>query len=300
VERDQGQLGPIDQQLPPRLYTVPEPPGTVTLAALQDLSPRSIGRGPDETFRALFAQPFGPAALASYANERASNPPAVYGVSKEDTQRMDLLLQQLARAERGKRISDGLGSTGCGVLLTGAGIGVLHLDPNLSKKEKTEARVLGASLLGLGGIFVIGSVGSLLTATEGEAAAADFRRDTQAGRDPTQAFAAADRRLQKLAAKRRAERLGEGAFGGIVILASATGLVWSELAADGNEGRMGRRLGWGAGMLAGGLMLGEAIWVDQPVDSLTKIWREDPSLNQYQPSLTVSREGAFLSLSGSL
>jgi len=300
VERGQSDLSPLNQELPRRLYAVPEPPGTVTLAALQDLSPESAGRGPDETFRTLFAQPFGPAALASYANERSSQPPTVYGVSKEDTQRMDLLLQQLARAERGKRISDSLGATGCGVLLLGAGIGVLHLDPRLTKSEKTEARVLGGSLLGLGGIFVLGSVGSLFAATDGEAAAADFRRDTQAGGDPTQAFAAADKRLQKLEAKRRAERLGGGLVGSLVILGSTTGLVWSEVAAHGDGPRMARRLGWGAGILAGGLMLGEAVFVEQPVDALTKIWREDPSLNQYQPSVTVSREGAMVSVSGPL
>jgi hypothetical protein len=300
LERAQGQLSPLSQAPSPQLYAVPEPPGVVTLASLQTLSPRTSGRGPDETFRTLFAQPFGPAALASYASERRERPLAVYGVSKEDTQRMDLLLQQLARAERGKRISDGLGSAGIGVLLTAAGVGVLHLDPELSKSERTEARVLGGSLLGLGGLLVIGSVGSLFTATEGEAAAAEFRRATRSGDDPTQTFAAADKRIQKLAETRRKERLAEGFIGSVVILGSATGLIWSELAADGDAGRMGRRLGWGAGMLAGGLMLGDAVFVERPVDSLTKIWREDPSLNQYQPSLSLSREGALLSVSGSL
>jgi len=300
VERGRGEAPPLEQPVPPQLYAVPEIPGVVTLAALQDLNPRSAGRGPDETFRTLFSQPFGPAALASYLRERSSRPPAVYGVSKEDTERMDLLLGQLASAARGKRISDSLGSAGCSVLLVGAGIGVLHIDPRLSKGEKTEARVLGGSLLGLGGVFALGSIGSLLTPTDGELAAAEFRRDTRAGGDPAQAFAAADKRLQKLAAKRRAERLGVGVFGGVVILGSATGLVWSEVAAHGEGPRMARRLGWGAGMLAGGLMLGEAVFVEQPVDTLTKIWREDPSLNQYQPSVTVSREGAMVSVSGPL
>ena len=38
------------------------------------------------------------------------------------------------------------------------------------------------------------------------------------------------------------------------------------------------------------------------VVSLTRIWRDDPSLNQYQyrPALNVTKGGAFLSLSGTL
>ena len=63
---------------------------------------------------------------------------------------------------------------------------------------------------------------------------------------------------------------------------------------------MGRRLGWGGGMLAGGLMLGDALLTETPADALARIWRDDPSLNQYQPSLKLTSEGAFLSLSGNV
>jgi hypothetical protein len=48
------------------------------------------------------------------------------------------------------------------------------------------------------------------------------------------------------------------------------------------------------------MMVGDAVFSQQPSDSLTRIWRDDPSLIQYQPSLTLSTEGAFLSLSGRL
>jgi hypothetical protein len=66
-----------------KLYTVPEIPGTVTLAALQDLNPRSAVRGPDETFQTLFAQPFGPHALASYVTSRRNKPaPVLASLSK--------------------------------------------------------------------------------------------------------------------------------------------------------------------------------------------------------------------------
>jgi len=47
-------------------------------------------------------------------------------------------------------------------------------------------------------------------------------------------------------------------------------------------------------------MIGDALLTETPTDTLTKIWRDDPSLNQYQPSLSLTRDGAFLSLSGKL
>jgi hypothetical protein len=47
-------------------------------------------------------------------------------------------------------------------------------------------------------------------------------------------------------------------------------------------------------------MLGDALWRDDSAESLAKIWRDDPSLNQYQTSLSLSSDGAFFSLSGSL
>jgi hypothetical protein len=300
AERSEGgsQLAPTRPSR--KLYTVPEAPGTVTLAALQDLTPRSAVRGPDETFQTLFARPFGPAALASYEAEKRNRAISVYGVSREDTQRMDLVLDQLSRSERGRRMAESIGGIGFGALLTGAGIGVLNFDPGLSSQEKTEAKVLGGVLIGTGGLFLIGGVGSLFDTTWGEAAAIEFRRTINSGGDPAQAFAAANERLEKIAAKRRAERIAGGIIGGIVIAGSATGLVWSELAADANEDRTIPRLGWSAGILAGGMILGDAVLRETPVDSLTRIWRDDPSLNQYQPKLSVSRDGAFLSLSGAL
>jgi hypothetical protein len=58
-------------------------------------------------------------------------------------------------------------------------------------------------------------------------------------------------------------------------------------------------------MLGGAMMLGDALFMKQPVDTLTNIWREDPSLNQYQSpkvqaGIAVSDKGAFVSLSGAL
>lgn len=298
VERAQG--GSPIGDLPMQMYALPEAAGTVTLADLSSVSPRSSSRGPDETFRTLFAAPFGPSAVQTYLAQRGTQPTPVYGVSRQDAARMEFMLDHLARSERGRRLNEGYGTIGAGILLGGAALGILHLDPNLSSKERTEARILGGSLLGLSGIFLLGGAGSLFGVTDGEAAARDFHLVIRAGGDQAQAFAAADKRVQELARKRRAERIAEGIIGGLAIAGSATGFIWSELAADPGEPRMARRLGWGSGMVAGGMMLGDALLMETSAEALSKLWLDDPSLNQYRPAISLLGDGAYLSLSGSL
>lgn len=218
---------------------------------------------------------------------------------------MQLVLDRLASLERGKRVSESIGGLGFGALLGGAGIGLLHVSPDMTRGEKREARVLGGVMLGLGGLFVVGGIGSLAATGKSEKAAKEFRRDSRAGGDSAQAFARADDVIVRLVKERRAERFGQGLIGSIAIIGCVTGLTLSEIAAEGGGNRMGRRLGWSAGITGGAMMLGDAIFMEQPVDALARIWREDPSLHQYQtprlkPSLELSRGGAFLSLSGAL
>ncbi len=131
VERSRTNEDGVTERLLPLLYGVPELPGTVTLAALTARDLQSAGRGPDETFQALFAQPFGPSALAAYQEVQRKLPPPVYGVSREDTQRMELVLGQIAAAQRGKRVNESIGGLGFGALLGGAGAGRLHVDSSM-------------------------------------------------------------------------------------------------------------------------------------------------------------------------
>jgi hypothetical protein len=289
-----SEVAPAWQQL----YTVPETSDTVTLESLALLAPRSVGRGPDETFQALFAQPFGPQALSSFQATQAKLPAPVYGVSKEDLERMGLLLDQLSESERGRRMTESLGGIGFGALLAGAGIGVLQVDPEVSKSDKRDARITGGILLGLGGLFVLGGSGALFGTTQAEDTAAEFHHSIAAGQDPGRVFAEADRSLAELVKQRREERIAAGFFGGLLIVGCTTGLVWSELASGGRGDRMAPRLGWSAGIVGGGMMIGEALLTETPVDTVTKLWRDDPSLIQYQPALGVSEDGAYLGLVG--
>ncbi len=103
------------------VYAVPESSGVVELASLEPVAARGDARGPDEVFQNLFARPYGPVAFAAYVADRKSRPPEVYGVSREDTLRMQLVLSEIEQAERNQRILAGSGLLGAGVLLGAIG-----------------------------------------------------------------------------------------------------------------------------------------------------------------------------------
>jgi hypothetical protein len=63
---------------------------------------------------------------------------------------------------------------------------------------------------------------------------------------------------------------------------------------------MNRRLAWGFGFFGGGMMLVESLLQDTPSEVLAKIWRDDPSRNQYQqPSVSLSVDLSGINLLGS-
>jgi len=280
------------------LYAVPDPPGTVTLAALQNLPPQSAVRGPAETFQTLFIQPFGPQALASYVATRGATPPPVYGVSKEDAQRMEFVLDEIAKVEHTNRVTTAIGTLGAGALLGLGGVQVLQFDRSMSRQEKRRPRAIGGSLVGMSAAFLFGSIQTMASLSDGEEAAAQFRRAVRTGGDPAQAFADADKRLQKMVAERRSERRAGVIFGSAFMVSSTTWLIWSEIATDELDKRRDRRLLAGGGLVMGAMILADALIADTPGETLTKIWRDDPSLNQYQPALNLSPEGATLTVSG--
>jgi hypothetical protein len=48
----------------------------------------------------------------------------------------------------------------------------------------------------------------------------------------------------------------------------------------------------------GGVLLASAFLIESPAERLTKIWRNDPSLLQFQPTVTASTNGAMFGLVG--
>jgi hypothetical protein len=128
----------------------------------------------------------------------------------------------------------------------------------------------------------------------------EFRRTVRAGGDPARAFAVADEELRELARRRQGERYALGIFGSLVIAGSATGLIWTEVTADEDDDRTAARLGWSAGIVGGATLVGDALLLQNPIDSLTKIWQDDPGINQYRPQLSLTLDGAMLGITGTL
>ncbi len=279
-------------------YALPAPPTVITLASLEAAHHQSAPRGPAETFRTLFAQPFGPAAVRRFIQALSHEPPPVYGVSKQDILRMQLVLDELARVERGRRLSEGVGATGFGALLVVGGASVLHAASDAPRSEQRKDYWLGGSLLTLGSLMVVGGSGSLLAPTEGEQAAVEFRKAVTSGEDTAQAFARADRRIQQMIADRASERVAGVVVGSVLLGLTTLGLVYDELQPASANQRLRDRMSWGASLVGGGLLLTDSLLADTPSETLTHIWRDDPSINQYQTSVGLVQDGAMLSVSG--
>lgn len=284
-------------RLPAQLFALPAEANPVTLALLEPIERRGLGRGPDETFERLFDQPFGPSAVARYVSDVRSRPPMVYGVSKQDAERMLLLLDGIARTQRNARWRDSIGGIGFGSLMVTGGIGILRGIPDISSDNRTNAKITGWFLTGVGGVMAISSVAQLAGTRSGEDSAKEFRRAIARGVDTSQAYAEADRRLQEMLDDRQSDRVSGGVIGGLAFVISGTGFVMSEFEPASRSQRNNRRLAWGAGAVFGAMLLGESVLGETPAETLTEIWREDPSLDRYQTDIAVSSEGAFVNFS---
>ena len=280
------------------VYAVPESSGLVELASLQPVTARGDSRGPAEVYQNLFARPYGPTALAAYVAARQSRPPEVYGVSREDTQRMDLVLSEIAHAERNQRILAGTAVLGSGMILEVIGASVYHFDDRLPNTRHNDGKTSGGFIMGLGAAYMLWGGYELAFRSPGEKAAAEFRMTVNSGVDVSQAFARADAQLQVLVARERRARWVRGIVGGALILASGTAIVGYEVSHSTPEQLVSSRAFGGTGLLFGGVFIASVFLIESPAERLTKIWRDDPSLVHFQPTVTASANGAMFGLVG--
>lgn len=189
----------------------------IRLAALTPTERPAEPRGPDEMLRMLFAAPFGPRALAAYALSAPKESDEVYGVSREDAQRMDSILLESAEFSRGQRISGGWMAVTIGGAAIAGGVGFLATDLRNDPYWPTflvSGAILGAASIG-GGIY------NLLVLSEEEELYRGFATSfaTTSAADLPYLVSRTEAHLFDLAAKARRQRMiGAGVNAGISLV----------------------------------------------------------------------------------
>jgi hypothetical protein len=249
-------------------------------------------RGPGDALRLLFAAPFGPRAMAAYQADAAREEAPVYGVSRDDAERMRLLLTQVAQIERAERYIIGAGALAAGTFSLGAGIGGrAHGDPTPAADYGNIA--IGALSLGLGGL-------TLFLPSSGERLLDDFTRSlSSAGpTDTARLVAGTERRLFDLARRHRTRRWISLGFGIAIASFSAFGLVAEAATPNRQAVTPAVTATFVTGALGGGLLMANGL-VPSAVERMTDLWSADPSLTRL-PRLTLAplAGGASLGLGG--
>ena len=267
--------------------------GPLSLAMLQPgRSSERAGRGGQDSLRLLYARPFGPQALAAYLEEEKRRPEQVFGLSRDDQERMHLLLGSLASNEEDQLRVQAAGSfIGAGAF--GAAGALMLASP------RTNYYGILWAALGVGSA-VNGLVQSLRT-SDGKEALQDFeRRLRMPGLDPATLVAQTESRLREIAEDRRSARRTQAFAGGVLLTTGLGVIAFSELNRGGRLYSNDQETVYvvmaalGAGQLAAGLFL------QSPEERIADLWEKDPGLKQL-PHLSVGAtpHGGMLSLSGS-
>jgi hypothetical protein len=170
---------------------IPEPP------------PSTSARGGQEIFRGLFVRPFGPRALAAYQEEHRHAPEPVYGLSREDTSRMLVLLEQLSASERQQR------RTMAGITLAMSGVYGTYfgLAQGTSGLRRTEHKGVATGGILLTGVTLGGGLYHLLHVSERERVFEDLRvQMAKPDADQARIAAAVEERLVQIQVEERRRR----------------------------------------------------------------------------------------------
>jgi hypothetical protein len=265
--------------------------GSVALDALAVAEPAHDARGPGDLFRMLFTRPFGPHALAAYLEAQASAPPPVFGISREDTERMGLILEHVGGLEHRDRMIGTSALVGLGAFTLGAGVWMLQDDHTYSPDALGWTMTIAGA-----GSFVAGGIG-LFVRTPAEKLHEELVLGLERGDDPARVVARAEDGLREVAEDYRRTRTFLGWSGVGVAVAGASLFVARELN-GGVADRDTERLSLGALTLAG-------VWAafsstqEYPIERALRLWESDPGIRQL-PRFTVSPVpgGAMVGLGG--
>ena len=280
----------LRRELPSPGRAGPEP------AALDDLQ-RAVTppppRAADEPFRALFARPFGPAALARYDAERAAEPAPVFGIARDDVTRLAQLLDEVDQAQaQERRIIAGYAFAGSAVEF---GIAAFAVNPSGSRWEHIVVR---SAAIGVG--LGVGAYGAnVLLRGRDWRLRAWLVNGLASGRDPARVVAEIDDWLHDAARAQRTVRIRKRWLG-----AAALSLAVSLYAADrALDHRLADRNPGFDAILAlfatSGLIRFLDSFSDTPIERTVRLWDREPTLaDAPRFAVTPVTGGATVSLVG--
>jgi hypothetical protein len=285
---------PAEQQL----FALPESEPDPSLASLSPSAARGTSRGPAEIFEKLFAQPFGPRALASYQAQLKATAAPVYGVSRDDAERMNLLLGQIESAEHDQRMRSGAMYFAVAGYYGLVGASALAFGPAIDLSQQA-SHVFGGVFLGLGALSIVGGIYTLAEPWVGERLAMDYRAALGKGGDYAHAFAIADDKIRDVAASEARGRWVQGIAGALLVVTSGLWIVGTELdSAASQQTRFDVRLAGGLGVLLGLSAIATAWLIESPIQRLTTLWQRDPGHFHLEPTLAAAPGGAMVGLNG--
>jgi len=283
-------------------FKVPEDSESVVcLAELAAEEPQPLPRGAREIFRGLFVRPFGARALAAYREERAHTAEPVFGISREDSERMGLLLEQLGSAQRQKRLTEAtIAFTMAGVY--GTYFGLATREHDLTRGENNSLLVAGIVLTGVSlGLGIYG----LSYVPERERVYERFRTDmSRPDADQARVSAAIETRLQEIQEAERHRRklrlIGGYLATGFVSAIAVVNEINTEQSYDYRIVERGFILAVAGTTLA--LTLNEQ-FSTSATQKFIELWRKDPRHRPLDLTLTPvvapTAGGGVLGLSGS-
>jgi hypothetical protein len=282
-------------------YQLPEAgESSVQLAQLTAEAPKSGPRGAQEIFRGLFVRPFGARALLAYRDEQARAPEPVFGISREDSERMGMLLEQLASTERQQRLSMAAINFGLAVAW-GTYFGLAASDRFLDEGKRSvflaDAIILSGASLGIG-LYRLGFV------TERERMYERFRADvSRPDADHARVAAAIEARLQEIQREEQRKHRLSLVAGYLVTTGCSVLVVLNEFNSQSHDSRILQRgflLALSGSLLAGTL---KEQFSTSATDKFIELWRKDPRHRPLDltlaPVVAPIAGGGVLGLSGS-
>ncbi|MGE0551733.1 MAG: hypothetical protein AB7O24_28890 [Kofleriaceae bacterium] len=269
-----------------------------SFAAGEIVAGAGAARGPSDLFKMMFTRPFGPSALAAYRTAEANQPPIVFGVSREDTERMSLLLSNIGEVEHRSRITGSSGLVGLGALLVGGGLVLTYGTLPDGTRAPEDVRPWGWAPVGIGvGVMALGGFG-LLRPGPAERLHERFAHGLASGEDPSVVVEEIDRELRALALSyRRTRKLG--GLAGIFIATTGTVIAVRTRLNGRSDDDMET---W----IYGGLAL-TGVWAaifsrfEYPIEGMARMWSADPTTKRL-PQLSIAPaangNGAVLGISG--